>query len=152
MGYFCDELCLKKNWEGVLESIEGRLKRWMWPLPCVSFTGRTLVVNNLVSSSLWHRLVVVDPPPQSALMGPGYYSGLFLGWTPLASTGGAVSPQRRGRTEAGAPGQQACDVSAAVYSEAAVWTTGTGVETSGSADLAECQRSRITRVCVFNRI
>ena len=68
MGYFCDELCLKKNWEGVLESIEGRLKRWMWPLPCVSFTGRTLVVNNLVSSSLWHRLVVVDPPPPSNLL------------------------------------------------------------------------------------
>ena len=57
-----DELFFKKNWEGVLESIEGRLKRWRWLLPCMSFRGRTLVVNNLVSSSLWHRLAVVDPP------------------------------------------------------------------------------------------
>ena len=47
-----DELWLKKNWEGVLESIEGRLKRWRWLLPCMSFRGRTLVINNLVSSSL----------------------------------------------------------------------------------------------------
>ena len=57
-----DELVLKKNWEGVLETIEGRLKRWRWLQPCMSYRGRTLIINNLVSSSLWHRLAVVDPP------------------------------------------------------------------------------------------
>ena len=51
----------KKNWEGALESIEGRLNRWRWLLPCMSFRGRTLVINNLVSYSLWHRLAVVSP-------------------------------------------------------------------------------------------
>nr|BAC82606.1 pol-like protein [Takifugu rubripes] len=53
---------LKKNWEGVLEAVEGRLKRWKWLLPHMSYRGRTLVINNLVSSFLWHRLAVVDPP------------------------------------------------------------------------------------------
>ncbi len=63
LGVFLgDELFLKKNWEGVLESIEGRLKRWRWLLPSMSFRGRTLIINNLVSSSLWHKLAVVDPP------------------------------------------------------------------------------------------
>ncbi|KAK0155411.1 Transposon TX1 uncharacterized protein [Merluccius polli] len=63
LGVFLgDELCTKRNWEGVLESIEGRLKRWRWLLPSMSFRGRTLIINNLVSSSLWHRLAVVDPP------------------------------------------------------------------------------------------
>jgi len=30
----------------------------------MSYRGRTLVVNNLVASSLWHRLACVDPPKQ----------------------------------------------------------------------------------------
>ncbi len=28
----------------------------------MSYRGRTLVVNNLVASSLWHRMACVDPP------------------------------------------------------------------------------------------
>ncbi len=30
----------------------------------MSFKGRVLVINNLVSSMLWHCLMCVDPPPQ----------------------------------------------------------------------------------------
>ncbi|KAK0155415.1 Transposon TX1 uncharacterized protein [Merluccius polli] len=29
----------------------------------MSYRGRALIINNLVSSSLWHRLACVDPPP-----------------------------------------------------------------------------------------
>lgn len=51
-----------KNWEGVVEKVKGRLKRWFWLLPHMSFRGRVLICNNLVASSLWHRLMVLNPP------------------------------------------------------------------------------------------
>ena len=47
----------------MLEKFEGRLRRWSWLLPSMSYRGRALIINNLVSSSLWHRLACVDPPP-----------------------------------------------------------------------------------------
>ena len=63
LGVFLgDELFLKKNCKGVLESVQGRLKRWRWLLPSLSFRGQTLIINSLVSSFLWHRLACVDPP------------------------------------------------------------------------------------------
>lgn len=63
LGVFLgEESVLEKNWENVLEKIEGRLKKWKWLLPSMSYRGRTLVINNLVSSSLWHRLACADPP------------------------------------------------------------------------------------------
>lgn len=61
LGVFPSDDVRKKNCDGVLESIEGRLKRWRWLLPSMSLRGRTLIINNLMSSSLWHRLTVVDP-------------------------------------------------------------------------------------------
>lgn len=30
----------------------------------MSYRGRVRVINNLVASSLWHKLACVDPPPQ----------------------------------------------------------------------------------------
>ena len=63
LGVFLgDELFLKKNCKGVLESVQGRLKRWRWLLPSLSFRGQTLIINSLVSSFLWHQLACVDPP------------------------------------------------------------------------------------------
>lgn len=53
---------VKKNWEGVLEKVKSRFEKWKWLLPKMSFRGQLLVVNNLVSSALWHRLACVDPP------------------------------------------------------------------------------------------
>ncbi len=53
-----------KNWDNALEKVEGRLKKWKWILPHMSFRGRTLVINNLVSSMLWHQLLCIDPPTQ----------------------------------------------------------------------------------------
>ncbi|KAK3546934.1 hypothetical protein QTP86_005124 [Hemibagrus guttatus] len=54
---------LNKNWEGSLEHMKGRLSRWKRLVPKMSYWGRTLVINNLAASSLWHKLVCVDPPP-----------------------------------------------------------------------------------------
>ncbi|KAK3537328.1 hypothetical protein QTP70_008224 [Hemibagrus guttatus] len=54
---------LNKNWEGSVEHVKGRLSRWKRLLPKMSYRGRTLVINNLAASSLWHKLACVDPPP-----------------------------------------------------------------------------------------
>ena len=48
----------KNNWEGVLEKIQRKLR---WVLPQLSFRGKTLIINNLVASQLWHRVACVQP-------------------------------------------------------------------------------------------
>ena len=53
---------VKKNWDNVLEKVEGRLRQWRWIFPKMSFRGRVLIINNLAASMLWHRLSCVDPP------------------------------------------------------------------------------------------
>ena len=57
-----DEQTEKKNWEGVIEKVEGKLAKWRWLLPCMSYRGRVLIINNLVASTLWHRLKCLEPP------------------------------------------------------------------------------------------
>lgn len=42
--------------------IEGTLGRWKWLLPRMSYRERTLIINNLVASTLWHRLASLEPP------------------------------------------------------------------------------------------
>lgn len=58
------EQYMQKNWEGVYEKVAGRLQKWRWILPQLSYRGRVLVVNNLAASMLWHRLTVIDPPKE----------------------------------------------------------------------------------------
>lgn len=53
----------KQNWEGVLEKVGAKLSKWKWLLPQLSYRGRVLIANNLVASTLWHRLAVLVPPP-----------------------------------------------------------------------------------------
>lgn len=60
--YLGDQSTMRKNWEGVIEKVKGRLSRWSWILPHVSYRGRVLIANNLVASALWHKLTCVDPP------------------------------------------------------------------------------------------
>ena len=45
-----DDSAEKKNWEGVVEKMEGRLGRWSWLLPRMSYRGRAININNLVAS------------------------------------------------------------------------------------------------------
>ena len=54
---------MKINWEITLEIVEGRVRKWRWIFPKLSYKGWVLVLNNLVSSMLLHRLTCVDPPP-----------------------------------------------------------------------------------------
>ena len=53
----------KRNWEGLLEKVCARMSKWKWLLPQLSYRGRVLVANNLIASMLWHRLVILPPPP-----------------------------------------------------------------------------------------
>ena len=55
-----DETQMKENWDNVLEKVKGWLLKWL--LPKMSYRGRTLITNNLVSSTVWHLLACVDPP------------------------------------------------------------------------------------------
>ena len=58
-----DESMVIKNWEGVVERMQGTFKKWRWVLPRLSFRGHTIIANNLVAPVLWHRLSVLDPQP-----------------------------------------------------------------------------------------
>ena len=60
--YLGDEGTMEKNWSGVVEMVEGRMRRWRWLLSRMSYRGRTIIVNNVIASALWHRLSVLEPP------------------------------------------------------------------------------------------
>uniref|UniRef100_A0A8C1S2L1 Reverse transcriptase domain-containing protein n=1 Tax=Cyprinus carpio TaxID=7962 RepID=A0A8C1S2L1_CYPCA len=60
--YLGDDSMMQKNWEGVLEKTKGRLEKWRWLWPKMSFRGRVTVINNLVASTFWHRLACTEPP------------------------------------------------------------------------------------------
>lgn len=51
-----------KNWEGLVEGVLAKLSKWKWLLPQLSYWGRVLIANNLIASTLWHKLMVLDPP------------------------------------------------------------------------------------------
>nr|BAC82603.1 pol-like protein [Takifugu rubripes] len=63
LGVFIgDEATMKRNWLDTIERVEGKIEKWKWLLPRMSYRGRTLVPNNLVVSVLWHRLNCLEPP------------------------------------------------------------------------------------------
>jgi len=67
-----------KNWR-VKEKVCAQLSKWKWLLPQLLYRGRVLVANNLVASTLWHRLITLTPP--RGLIGrPESHRGLFLVW------------------------------------------------------------------------
>ena len=50
--YIGNETIVQKNWEGVAGNIQGRLNKWKWLKPQLSYRGRTLIINNLVASAI----------------------------------------------------------------------------------------------------
>lgn len=52
----------EKNWNGIEEMVDGKLKKWKWLHSCLSYRGRALIINNLVASILWHKLAVLELP------------------------------------------------------------------------------------------
>lgn len=55
---------MNKNWEGLLETVTGKLQRWTWIRAQLSYRGRVLAVNSQAASMLWHRRTVLDPPEE----------------------------------------------------------------------------------------
>lgn len=65
LGIFLgNESFVQKNWDGVIDKLKGSLAKWKWLAPKMSYKGRILIINNLVASSLWHKLACIDPPPK----------------------------------------------------------------------------------------
>ena len=73
----------RRNWEGVLEKVCARLTKWKWLLPQLSYRGRVLIANNLVTSALWHRLTVLTTPRGLINAIPERDRELFLVWAAL---------------------------------------------------------------------
>lgn len=88
--YLGNESFIKKNWEGLFEKIKGRLEKWKWLLPQMSYRGHILVINNLVASSLWHKSACLDPP--NVLL-TNIQTELILGQLSLDSSKHAVFAQ-----------------------------------------------------------
>lgn len=61
-NYFGTDEYMEKNWEGLSDQVIGRIQRWRWILPQLSYRGRVLIINNLAASMLWHKLTVLKPP------------------------------------------------------------------------------------------
>lgn len=63
LGVFLrDGSTVKKKWDDAFEKVKGRLSKWNWLIPKMSYRGHTLIIKNIVASTLWHRLACVDPP------------------------------------------------------------------------------------------
>lgn len=54
----------RKTGMGLFEKLKGCLAKWKWLAPNMSYKGRILIINNVVASSLWHKLACIDPPPK----------------------------------------------------------------------------------------
>ena len=46
---------MEKHWNGVVDMVEGRMRRWHWLLSRMSYRGQSIIVNNVVASALRHR-------------------------------------------------------------------------------------------------
>ncbi len=80
-------MVVQKNFEGAVEKIKGRLDKCKCLLPKLSYRGRILIINNLIASSLWHRLMCVDPPANFLFKIQSILIDLFwdkLHWVPKA--------------------------------------------------------------------
>lgn len=54
----------RQYWVGLVEKVCARFSKWKWLLPQLSYRGRVLVCNNLVASTLWHKMNVLEPPEE----------------------------------------------------------------------------------------
>ncbi len=51
LGVFLgNDFSIQKDWEGMADKVIGRLKKWRWLLPQLSFRGHTLIIINLAAS------------------------------------------------------------------------------------------------------
>lgn len=88
--------------KSLMEKVSARLSRWHWLLPQLSYRGRVLVCNNLVASSLWHKMAVLELPEELvASIQKLLVTFFFLVWAALAKSTCAISTQTRRRPRIG---------------------------------------------------
>lgn len=90
--FFGTEQHMNKNWEGLVEKVTGKLQRWKWIQAQLSYRGRVLVVNNLATSMLWHRLTVLDPQKELLSQLQKAFVDFFWGGHHWLPPWGTVSP------------------------------------------------------------
>ena len=66
-----------------MEKVCAGLSKRKWLLPQLSYTGRVLIVNNLVASALWPRPTVLPPPGAPYPRAAEDKCGLLLVGAPL---------------------------------------------------------------------
>lgn len=77
--FFGTDQYMTKNWDGIAEKVLGKLQKWKWIQPQLSYRGRVLVINNLAASMLWHRLSVLDPPTDLLQLLQKHFVDFFWG-------------------------------------------------------------------------
>ena len=99
----------------MLEKVEGKLAKWRWLLPHMSYRGRVLIINNLVASTLWHRLKCLEPPAGLLQKVQAVIINFFwdkLHWVPQSVL---YLPKEEGGAGVSSPGEQSGGFQAAVY-------------------------------------
>lgn len=75
--YFGTDQYMKKNWEGVVDRVIGKIQMWNWSLPQLSYRGRCLVINDLAALMLWHKFTVLYPPNELIIKVQRAFADLF---------------------------------------------------------------------------
>ena len=60
LGNSC--LFVEDNWINIIDEIKAKLLKWKPFVSNLSYRGRTLVINQLCASKLWHKFAVLTPP------------------------------------------------------------------------------------------
>ncbi|KAI3363574.1 hypothetical protein L3Q82_012163 [Scortum barcoo] len=129
LGVFLgNEMFVEKNWENVLEKVKGRLEKWKWLVPKMSYRGRVLILNNLISTALWHRLACVNPPVSLLSRIQAVLGRLFLGQVALGPSEHPVSAKGGGWTGSGPSSQQGRCLPPSVLTETPHRTCRPGLE------------------------
>lgn len=83
-----------------MEKVCAKLSQWARVLPQLSYKGRLLAINNLITSMVWCQLTVHEPPETLIREAQKRIVNFFLYWTtldlclsfPSATAGGGSGP------------------------------------------------------------
>ena len=102
--YLGDYQTVEKNWEGVVEKVEGRLAKWRWLLPQMSYRGRSPDHKLFDSINSLAQVKMYGAPCWSTTQSAVHY-GKFWGQLALGSTECTLPDEGRGGAGVGAPGE-----------------------------------------------
>ena len=101
--YLGNEKMMQKNWDGVLEKVEGRMAKWRWLRPQMSFRG--VSAEQPGSLPPVAQASVCGPPFNASFTDSEENGGFLLGQLSLGPSERAVFIQGGGGTGPRPPGQ-----------------------------------------------